>query len=1249
MSSTPYTYKTLRSLETVPNGGIPPSIVDRWIAGFQAVPGNEGASDFGLTSLQSRVAEHPDAFGERGPNLVITGPTSTGKTLAAEMLMANHFGLRKYPVGCIYAVPLKALVTEKTQRFREIFGVAGIFESSSDYQQNDPLILGGRFRIAVVIYEKLYSWLAHRQNAGKILRNSSLLIVDELQMLTEPQRGAKLELILTFVRDYQQRQPTFEDRHHRFRIIGLGPSDRALSQVTQWLNATSITVPDSERPVPLVEGYMGLNGCPHLEPLPPELQAQLPGGVLNLPKATGKTRDELTQNFVVRALTADNGERLPVTGGKRILIYCDTKDGAERMARNLAMALGRRQILSEKTKTAIEGLESTGTLDILEEIIESGVGFHHGDLNLDERLLVESLFTKPHLYENALDVVVSTPTLSMGVNLPADYMLFSTAMTYRQRERILRGVEAELLSPLEYKSFAGRAGRYRPNQPPDHHGVALFLTDRDDDAAQKELIEGLIRRQIDPIEPGLHRWPFGLDSLTLAALAWKGSYTDARNLDKKRMEELFAGTLAGWSGVIVESDAGSLPLQKAAVVTLCELAVSRTELVGTRDERLLLKDTGEAVAREGIDIITYDILKKLAGRLPDILGQPFFLLEELVQAREVSNLYPTRVPSGGDRTRLSAELRSFLDDQAARGEVLGPIAEELRATRENLDADSLAYLMRVVASWLWMQGESAESISDSPMLPGIRYGAVAALTDQLAWYVGALGPIWNALGQVPAIDNVAKAERKEWEQRLEWAITRFERRLRYGLPEQLTSVAHLRVQGWNRQRLMELWDNLGGWRHPVYLSNFRSSRVKKHLRPLFLELRRSVLKREWEDDPRTILERQVSLAWQELDLAQPGRLDPLWPDLIQKLYSAGGRNLVRTIRDALAAKPLEMEVAISCDELGETQREDANLPDLVITLPGPRYVGVVVAGSPTEDLDWRELFQAVNKLGPDGRPLKSFIVAAQGGIGGIDRRRRDLDKAVLITSREAFAQLCVRALSSSEDQEALSRVRTLIEQPNYVLRSAADVDSEVDRSGTEPRVVGALVGRGWIDVRPIKGDSAGDTMEPSGRPSAVSSDERIIRAGLALIHEELDQLTESLGDERDEVKWIREAAEELPALPEMSLVRSRHALESMLQTAYQRIWSGQPDNLNEAIQRLKKKGVLPEITCKQADTLREVCNFAVHAQPRWKELQFEGQSIWVPPDISSRTALFALRCLLPVAQWYLNWNSEQDPGPAPRA
>ena len=69
-----------------------------------------------------------------------------------------------------------------------------------------------------------------------------------------------------------------------------------------------------------------------------------------------------------------------------------------------------------------------------------GVGVHHGALVKPYRDAVETLFRAKHL-----KVVVATQTLALGINMPARSVVFCG--------------DSKLLTPLQYRQMAGRAGR----------------------------------------------------------------------------------------------------------------------------------------------------------------------------------------------------------------------------------------------------------------------------------------------------------------------------------------------------------------------------------------------------------------------------------------------------------------------------------------------------------------------------------------------------------------------------------------------------------------------------------------------------------------------------------------------------------------------------------------------------------------------------------------------------------------------
>jgi helicase len=96
----------------------------------------------------------------------------------------------------------------------------------------------------------------------------------------------------------------------------------------------------------------------------------------------------------------------------------------------------------------------------LARLIANGAAFHHAGLDNNERALVEDYFK-----ENLLKVIVATPTLAAGVNLP------SRRVIVRDYRRFEPDRGSYPIPILEYKQMAGRAGRPKY----DEYGEAVLV------------------------------------------------------------------------------------------------------------------------------------------------------------------------------------------------------------------------------------------------------------------------------------------------------------------------------------------------------------------------------------------------------------------------------------------------------------------------------------------------------------------------------------------------------------------------------------------------------------------------------------------------------------------------------------------------------------------------------------------------------------------------------------------------------
>ena len=124
------------------------------------------------------------------------------------------------------------------------------------------------------------------------------------------------------------------------------------------------------------------------------------------------------------------------------LIFLFSQKGAS----DLAFQISRnREKLSfgrlERLKELAEILE----VSRIQPPLLCGVGIYHGGMFPKEKLLVESAFR-----ERILDVVCGTNALALGVNLPAQYVIFAQLVQYHHDEPITKN---------EFLQMAGRAGR----------------------------------------------------------------------------------------------------------------------------------------------------------------------------------------------------------------------------------------------------------------------------------------------------------------------------------------------------------------------------------------------------------------------------------------------------------------------------------------------------------------------------------------------------------------------------------------------------------------------------------------------------------------------------------------------------------------------------------------------------------------------------------------------------------------------
>ncbi len=169
-------------------------------------------------------------------NLLICTPTASGKTLLAELAGIKMI-LEDYK-KVIYIVPLKALASEKYKDFKSQYSkLLRVGMSIGDIDASNPRL--SSFDLIITTPEKLDSLIRH---TARWLNEVGLVVLDEIHLLNDPNRGPTLEILITLLRKILP----------HVQIIGLSATIGNPEELAEWLDANLIK--DNWRPVKLHKG-----------------------------------------------------------------------------------------------------------------------------------------------------------------------------------------------------------------------------------------------------------------------------------------------------------------------------------------------------------------------------------------------------------------------------------------------------------------------------------------------------------------------------------------------------------------------------------------------------------------------------------------------------------------------------------------------------------------------------------------------------------------------------------------------------------------------------------------------------------------------------------------------------------------------------------------------------------------------------------------------------------------------------------
>ena len=368
-----------------------------------------------------------------GKNILMSTSTNSGKTTLANALMLDTV-LTKH-VKAVYLSPTRALARERADWLSKKGAVKNmgvkVAVATRDYDKVEEGLKDADIIIAT--YEKFDSLIRHNV---PWLSSIGLVVLDEVHLIGEEERGPVVESIVAGLRH----------RGVRPQFLALSATIGNTGELANYLGAQPII--SKWRPTPLIEGVY-YDGVIHYK---------------DGTEAVVEYEKEPVANLVLDTILNDKDAQ--------VLVFATSRFSAVNYANMLAGIFESYDIkprndvgkfireLKEKAQ------EYAGLANRMEWLIKRGVAYHHAGLGAGIRRAIEDAFK-----DGAIRVVVSTTTLAVGVNLPARRVVIPNP-----RIRDANG-KTRLLSVIEYKQMAGRAGRYGL----DPYGEAILVAEKKDE------------------------------------------------------------------------------------------------------------------------------------------------------------------------------------------------------------------------------------------------------------------------------------------------------------------------------------------------------------------------------------------------------------------------------------------------------------------------------------------------------------------------------------------------------------------------------------------------------------------------------------------------------------------------------------------------------------------------------------------------------------------------------------------------
>lgn len=442
--------------------------------------------------------------------------------------------------------------------------------------------------------------------------------------------------------------------------------------------------------------------------------------------------------------------------GKQAIVFADSKKSAEKTAEDIARKTTTRSMeLDTLALALLRSLPSSTTqCKRLAVCVKKGVAFHHAGLVAKQRALIENAFRA-----GIVKIICSTPTLALGVDLPAFRVIIKSLKRYTGSWGM------DWIPVLEYHQMSGRAGRPKFH---DDFGESVAVAKSRNE--KEEIVERYVYGLPESIESKLAAEPvLRMYVLSLIATGFARS--------RKKLLHFFSQTF--WSYQFRNKEKLHALIDK--ILGLLEqwefLHSARDEFVSANelgDEKPLVATLiGKRVAELYIDPFTAYFLIKGLKRAAKLGVKPFSLLQLLCHTFEMRPLL--RVRAKEQEMVQNALIEHYSDLLEMEPNVYDPLYDEF--------LDSIKTTLFLCE---WSEENTEEQLLDKY---AVRPGEIHAKLETADWLFYAMEELLPLLGLHPLLKDVKKLHL----------------RVKNGVREELLPL--LRLDGVGRVRARRLYKN----------------------------------------------------------------------------------------------------------------------------------------------------------------------------------------------------------------------------------------------------------------------------------------------------------------------------------------------------------------------------------------------------------------------------------------------------------